>query len=75
MEIYYKNCRCTYGTYRVNEEEKPVFYLSDNPTGVNIYEAGFEEVHYGCWCHFLNEEENEKTNKYLENQNENKRKI
>ena len=75
MEIYYKNCRGNHGTYKVNAEEKPVFFLLDNPAGVNIYEAGFEEAHYGLWCHFLSKEENEKMNKYLESRNEDKRKL
>lgn len=73
MEIYYKNCRCRYGTYRVGGEEKPVFYLLDNPTDVSIYEAGFEEVHYGLWCHFLDNEEIEKMNRYIKKLDKSKR--
>ena len=41
MEIYYKGCLCTYGTYRVMAEDKPVFYLKESPSDVDIYKIGF----------------------------------
>lgn len=65
MQINYKGCLCRYGTYRVMNEDKPVFYLKDNLSNFNIFELGFEEVHYGLWCHFLTEEEIEKMERYI----------
>ena len=65
MDIYYKEGRCTYGTYRVNGEDKPVFYLNSHPSDVKPYEAGFEEVQYGLWCHFLDIVEYKKMEAFL----------
>lgn len=65
MDIYYKECRCTYGTYRVNGEDKPVFYLQSHPSDVKPYEVGFAEVQYGLWCHFLDTAEYEKMEAFL----------
>lgn len=66
MQIYYKGCLCTYGTYRVMAEDRPVFYLKESPSNVDIFELGFEEVRYGLWCHFLSKDENDKIEKLLE---------
>lgn len=67
MYVYYKNCKCVYGTYRLNGEDKPVFYYRSSPPDVAPYEVGFEEVHYGLWCHFLSDEEFEKIEDYIRN--------
>ena len=66
MYVYYKKRKCTYGIYRVNWEDKPVFYYQSSPPDVVPYEVGFEEVHYGLWCHFLSDEEYRKTEEYLD---------
>lgn len=65
MYIYYNKCKCKYGTYRVGGEDKPVFYLWESPPEVNVFELGFQEVHYGLWCRFLSDEENEKMKAYF----------
>ena len=68
MEIYYKDCLCIYGTYRVMSEDKPVFFLKENPVNAEIWKLGFEEVKNGLWCHFLTEEEYDRMERYLESE-------
>lgn len=67
MYVCSENCKCVYGTYRVNGEDKPVFYYRSSTHDVAPYEVGFEEVHYGLWCHFLSDEEFEKIDDYIRN--------
>lgn len=66
MEIIYKGCLCIYGTYCVMGENKPAFFLKECSSNVNPFELGFDEVHYGVWCHILNKEENAKMAAYLD---------
>ncbi|MCI6266332.1 MAG: hypothetical protein MR598_05750 [Erysipelotrichaceae bacterium] len=57
MEINYKGVQCRLGTYRINGEDKPTLYYISAPNSEIVYEAGFEELHYGLWGKVLTDEE------------------
>lgn len=57
MKGYYKGVLCKLGTYRIMGEDKPVLYYIDSPNQETMFNAGFDEVHYGLWVKILTDEE------------------
>lgn len=56
--IRYKGVLCRIGTYRVKGEDKPALYYVDAPDDQTVYNAGFEDLHYGGpWVKILTDEE------------------
>ena len=56
MKLYYKGILCNLAAYREMGEDRPALYpvvLSDD----EIFNAEFNEVHYGLWVKVLSDEE------------------
>lgn len=55
--ITYRGVLCRLGTYRVKGEDRPALYYIDAPDQQTMFDAGFDEVHYGLWAKILTDEE------------------
>ncbi len=56
-ELIYKGVLCRLAAYRTMGENKPALYYIDAPDQQTMFNAGFDELHYGLWVKLLTDEE------------------
>ncbi len=56
-ELIYKGVLCRLATYRTMGENRPALYCIDSPDQQTMFNAGFDELHYGLWVKLLTDEE------------------